>query len=232
MEITSHELEFEGRRAEVVMAIDVTERRRLDEQGIRHARQLEKAFMRTIEVVMNLSEMRDPYTVGHERQVAEIAVAIGAGLGMDAWRLEGLRAAGCVHDVGKIAVPSEILAKPSRLTPAEYELIKVHPRIGHDVLKGIDSPWPVAQVALQHHERLDGSGYPHGLANGEILLEARILAVADVVEAMAAHRPYRPGLGIESALAEIERGSGTLYDPQVAAECLSLFRTKGFSISS
>jgi len=186
--------------------------------------------MSTVQVATTLSEMRDPYTTGHERRVAEVSVAIGAELGFDERRLEGLRVAGYLHDIGKITIPSEILSKPGKLTPVEFQLIKGHAQASYDVLKDVEFPWPVAQVALQHHERLDGSGYPHGLKGEAILLEARIMAVADVVEAMSSHRPYRPGLGIDKALAEIERGRGSAYDPAVVDACLRLFRDRGYAI--
>ena len=176
---------------------------------------------------MTLSELRDPYTAGHERRVAQIAVALGAELGFDEKRQEGLRAAGHLHDVGKITIPAEILSKPGKLSSIEYQLVQGHAQAGYDVLKEVEFPWPVAQVALQHHERIDGSGYPQGLKGEQILLEARIMAVADVVEAMSSHRPYRPGLGIEAALAEIERGRGSVYDSAVADACFRLFREKG-----
>ncbi len=192
--------------------------------------QLETAFMSTVEVATTLSEMRDPYTTGHERRVADIAVAIGAAIGFDTGRLEGLRVAGLLHDVGKITVPAEILSKPSKLTSAEFMLVKDHARASYEVLKDVKFPWPVAEVALQHHERMDGSGYPRGLKGDEILLEARIMSVADVVEAMASHRPYRAGLGIDKALDEIERGRGTAYDAVIADACLTLFRKEGYAI--
>jgi HD-GYP domain-containing protein (c-di-GMP phosphodiesterase class II) len=174
--------------------------------------------------------MRDPYTAGHERRVAAIAVAIGAELGFDADQLEGLQVAGQLHDIGKITIPSEILSKPGRLSAIEFQLIQGHPQASYEVLKGVAFPWPVAQIVLQHHERVNGSGYPLGLRGGEILLKARIMAVADVVEAMSSHRPYRPGLGIDRALSEIEQGSGSLYDVVVASACLRLFRERGYQI--
>ncbi len=220
-----------------LVVVNITKRKRIEQslhaadQQIRaQMLQLEDAFMHTVEVAMKLSEMRDPYTAGHERRVAEIAVAFGTELGFDADRLEGLRVAGYLHDIGKIMIPAEILAKPTKLTPAEYELIKAHPGASFDALKGVEFRWPVAEVALQHHERLDGSGYPRGLKGDAILLEARILAVADVVEAMSLHRPYRAGLGIEAALAEVERGRGVSYDCAVVDACLRLFREKGYAI--
>ena len=186
--------------------------------------------MRTVEVATTISEMRDPYTAGHEKRVAEIAVAIGAEMGFDAKRLEGLRVAGHLHDIGKITIPSEILSKPGKLSETEFLLVKQHPQAGYEVLKNVGFPWPVAEVALLHHERIDGSGYPMGMKGDEIPIEARIMAVADVVESMASHRPYRPGLGIDKALGEIERGRGTSYDAVVADTCLRMFREKGYTI--
>jgi PAS domain S-box-containing protein len=209
---------------------DISEKKRAEEQIQRYVAQLESAFMSTVQVATAISEMRDPYTAGHERKVAQIAAAIGAELGFDARGQEGLKVAGYLHDIGKITIPSEILSKPGRLNPIEFQLIQGHPAGGYDVLKDVTFPWPVAAVALQHHERIDGSGYPQGLKGEAILLEARIIAVADVLEAMSSHRPYRPGLGIDKALAEIERGRGTLYDPVVTAACLKLFREKGYAI--
>lgn len=220
----------EGRPAIIGLMQDVSEKARADERIQRYLIQLETAFMSTVEVAMILSEMRDPYTGGHERRVGKIAAAIGAELGFDKRRQEGLHVAGYLHDVGKITIPAEILSKPGKLSPLEYQLIQGHPQASHDVLKGVEFPWPVAQVALQHHERMDGSGYPHALAGDEILFEARIMAVADVVEAMAGHRPYRPPLGLDRALAEIERGRGTAYDPAVADACLRLFRERHYKL--
>ncbi|MFY9316834.1 MAG: HD domain-containing phosphohydrolase [Burkholderiales bacterium] len=219
-----------GRPAMIGLMQDISEKKRAEDEIRQYVAKLESAFMRTVEVTMSLSDLRDPYTAGHERRVAEISVAIGAELGFDAHRQEGLRVAGYLHDVGKMAIPAEILAKPGKLSAVEFALVKGHAQVSYDILKNVEFPWPVAQVALQHHERLDGSGYPQGLKGDAILLEARILAVADVVEAMATHRPYRPGLGIEKALAEIERGRGSAYDPVVADTCLKLFRDKGYSI--
>lgn len=190
---------------------------------------LEGALNRTIEAVMKLSEIRDPYTVGHERSVATIATAIGKELQLNESQQKGLGVAGNLHDTGKIVVPSEILSYPKKLTTIQFEYLKQHTHSGYDILKGVQFPWPVALVALQHHERIDGSGYPQGLKGEEILLEARIMAVADVVEAMSSHRPYRPSLGIDAALEEIRNGSGILYDKEVSKACLSLFKNKEFT---
>jgi len=173
-------------------------------------------------------EMRDPYTAGHERRVAELACRMAERMGLDADRVEGLRVASTLHDLGKISVPSEILAKPGRLSDVEYEMIKMHPKTGRDVLKTVEFPWPVAEMVYQHHERMDGSGYPRGLKGDDLLVEARIMAVADVVEAMSSHRPYRSSRGVEAALDEIGAQSGTLYFPPAVDACLALFRDEGF----
>jgi len=221
---------YSGRPAIIGMLQDISEKRRAEAEIQRYVAQLETAFMSTVGVATALSEMRDPYTAGHERRVAEIAVAIGAEIAFDARRQEGLRVAGHLHDIGKITIPSEILSKPGRLSPIEFKLIQGHAQASYDILKDVEFPWPVAGVALQHHERVDGSGYPQGLKGEAILLEARIMAVADVVEAMSSHRPYRPGLGIDKALAEIERGCGSVYDAAIADACLKLFREKGYTV--
>ena len=181
--------------------------------------------------VANTMEMRDPYTAGHQRQVAQLAGAIAQEMGFSAERVEGMRVLGCLHDIGKIAIPAEILSKPGRLSPMEFTLIKDHPRVGYEIIKDIDFPFPLAEGILQHHERLNGSGYPQGISGSDIIPEARILGVADVVEAMASHRPYRRSLGIDQALEEISRNRGILYDPEVVDICLKLFNEKGFSFS-
>jgi response regulator RpfG family c-di-GMP phosphodiesterase len=210
---------------------DISDKKRAEEQIQRHLAQIEIAFMSTVKVVTTLGEMRDPYTAGHQRRVAEIAVAIGTDFGFDAQRLEGLRVAGFLHDVGKMKIPADILSKPGKLSPAEFQLVQGHAQASYDVLKEVEFPWPVAEVALQHHERVDGSGYPQGLKGDAIRIEARIIAVADVVEAMSSHRPYRPGFGIAAALAEIQRGRGSAYDPAVADTCIKLFREKDYQLS-
>lgn len=217
-----------GRPAVIGLLQDISEKKRDEEKIQRYIAQLQDAFMNTVEVAMNLSEMRDPYTAGHERRVAEIAVALSAELGFDTQRQQGMRVAGYLHDIGKITIPAEILSKPGKLSEIEYTLIKGHAQASYNVLKNVDFPWPVAQVALQHHERVDGSGYPQGLKGEGIIIEARILAVADVVEAMSSHRPYRPGLGIDAALSEIARGRGTLYDATVVDACMTLFKDKNY----
>lgn len=209
---------------------ELNARKEREEKISLYAKQLEDVFMKVVGVATTMSEMRDPYTVGHERRVSKIAVAIGQEMGLDEVTLEGIRIGANLHDLGKISIPAEILGKPGRLSNIEFEIIKAHPVAGYDILKDVGFPWPVDKIALQHHERLDGSGYPNGLQGNEILLEARIVAVADVVEAMHSHRPYRPGLGIESALNEIKRGRGTAFDPDVVDGCLRLFNEKNFKL--
>lgn len=189
---------------------------------------IRKTLDGTIIALSTVLEMRDPYTAGHQSRVACLAHAIGSELGLSEERCEGIRVAGLLHDIGKIVVPTEILCKPSRLTGYEFHFIKAHCQAGYDILKGIEFPWPVASAVIQHHERIDGSGYPFGLKGSEIIDEAIILAVADVIESMASHRPYRPALGIGQALDEISEKRGVLYAPEIVDVSLRLFKEKGF----
>lgn len=205
------------------------ERDRIAWQHEHHAEILQKSLEDALHAIAYTVEMRDPYTAGHERRVGTLAVAIAQEMGLAEEKIHGIHLAASVHDLGKIQIPAEILAKPGRLSDIEFMLIKTHPQAGYDILKDVEFPWPIADIVRQHHERLDGTGYPHGLSDGSILLESRIMAVADVVEAMASHRPYRAALGIEVALKEIERGKGSAYDPAVADACLKLFREGRFS---
>jgi putative nucleotidyltransferase with HDIG domain len=190
---------------------------------------LKKLMEETVNGLVSAVEKRDPYTAGHQRRVSLLASAIAKKMEMDKTKADGLRIAAIVHDIGKIYVPSEILSKPGKLTTAEFDLIKTHPMAGFEILSTINFPWPVAEIVLQHQERKDGSGYPKGLKDDEILIEAKIISVADVVEAIASHRPYRPSLGIEFALNEIASNKGVLYDEEVANACLELFENKEFS---
>jgi PAS domain S-box-containing protein len=196
-----------------------------------HLIKLKESLDSAIQAIAATLEMRDPYTAGHQRRVADLAVAIARKMGLGDEQIYGLHLAGIVHDLGKICIPAEILSRPGELKEVEYMLIKSHPQAGYDILKSIQFPWPIADTVLQHHERHDGSGYPNGLSGSQIIIEARILLVADVVEAMASHRPYRPGRGIADALAEIENNSGVLYDPQVVDACLSLFREESYVLN-
>ncbi|MDO9317817.1 MAG: MASE3 domain-containing protein [Gammaproteobacteria bacterium] len=220
----------DGQPATIVIVNDISERKRNEAQIAAYVLQLEGSMKGTLQAVSNMVELRDPYTAGHERRVGIIAEQIALQMGWSPERGETLELVGLVHDIGKIAVPSEILSKPSRLSPMEMELVKLHPQAGYDILKDVPFPVPVAEIIRQHHERMDGSGYPRGLKGDEIMPEARVLAVADVLESMSAHRPYRPALGIDVALAEIESGSGTLYDPEVVQATLRLIREQGYKL--
>ncbi|MFZ1980551.1 MAG: HD-GYP domain-containing protein, partial [Smithella sp.] len=191
---------------------------------------LRKAVGTTIGVLVSALEIRDPYTAGHQKRVADLARAIATEMEFPYDIIEGIRMAGSIHDIGKLSIPAEILTKPTKLTKIEFSLIKEHPQSGYEMLKDVESLWPLAQIVYQHHERMDGSGYPRNLKGDEILLDARIMAVADVVEAMASHRPYRPALGINAALEEIQMHRGILYDADVADACLRLFREKGYQL--
>jgi PAS domain S-box-containing protein/putative nucleotidyltransferase with HDIG domain len=230
VEFVSNSYDVEGTKVIQCNIRDISERKLAEGVTHRYHEQLKLALMNTVEVATIISEIRDPYTAGHEKRVAKIASAIGAELGLDEIRQEGLRVAGYLHDVGKIGIPAEILSKPGKISPIEFQLIQGHAQASYDVLHKMEWPWPVAEVALQHHERMDGSGYPQGLKGDAILLEARIMAVADVIEAMSSHRPYRPAIGIDKALAEIERGRGTKFDIPVVDACLRLFRAKAFEL--
>jgi len=212
----------------VVSLADISYRKKAEEERQQSAEQLLNALKATIESISRTAEMRDPYTSGHQKRVAQLAFAIAGEIGLPTDKAEGIRIAAVIHDIGKINVPAEILSRPGQLSPIEFGLIKLHPQVGFDILKNIEFPWPIAQIVIQHHERANGSGYPSGLSGEAIIIEARILAVADVVEAMASHRPYRPALGIDKALEEISRNKGTHYDADAADACVRLFREKSF----
>ena len=213
------------------LSVDVTAQVEAQDEVRRTAEQLRRTVEGAVLAMSHVVETRDPYTAGHERRVAELATAIGEEMGMDGAVLNGLRLGSLIHDIGKIAVPAEILAKPGRLSQVEFNLIKQHAQAGYEILSVIDFGRPVAEMVLQHHERLDGSGYPHGLGAADLLPEARVLAVADVVEAMSSHRPYRAALGTEAALAEIRDGAGTRYDAEVAAACLRVMEEQRFAFT-
>ena len=200
----------------------------LEQMVAERTSQLKEALDGIIQAIASIVEIRDPYTAGHQLRVARLAHSIARKMGLSEDQAEGVRIAGTIHDLGKIAVPAEILSKPGQITEVEFGLIKTHPQTGHDILQDMKFPWPLARIVLQHHERMNGSGYPQGLSGENTLLEARILAVADVVEAMATHRPYRPALGIDKALGEISKNKGILYDTDVVDVCLKVFAEKGF----
>jgi PAS domain S-box-containing protein/putative nucleotidyltransferase with HDIG domain len=208
---------------------DITERKLAEEKLTKSYESMKKTLNNAINTMVKIVEMRDPYTAGHQQKVAELATKIAGELKLDDTRIEQLRMASAIHDIGKMYIPSDILSKPGRLSEMEFSLIKTHAQNGYDIVRGMDFPGVVAQAVLQHHERLDGSGYPNQLKGEDTLLEAKILAVADVIEAMSSHRPYRPALGLDKALIEIEQNSGKLYDQSVVDVCTRLFREKSFS---
>ncbi|NQT79609.1 MAG: PAS domain S-box protein [Candidatus Aminicenantes bacterium] len=208
---------------EIGILRDITVRKKAEEELKKSLEKLQKTFEETINALVSALERRDPYTAGHQKRVTNMACAIAEEMGFSKDQITGLRLAGLIHDVGKIQIPIEILIKPTHLSEVEFVMIKMHPQVGYEILKSIEFPFPVAQIVLQHHERMDGSGYPEGISGEEILPEARVLAVADVVEAMSSHRPYRPALGISTALREITKYRGSLYDPEVVDTCWKLF---------
>jgi PAS domain S-box-containing protein/putative nucleotidyltransferase with HDIG domain len=215
----------------IAVVEDITQRQRAEIEVRQGLNKLRQALSGTVSALANTVEIKDPYTAGHQRRVAELACAIAQEIGLSRDHVEGMQVLSFLHDIGKIALPAEILSRPGKISTVEFNLIKSHPEVGYGILKDIEFPWPVAQAVLQHHERLDGSGYPAGLRGNAIIREAKILAVADVVEAMASHRPYRPSLGIEAALEEINKYKGNLFDSEAVGACLRLFREKGFSFS-
>ena len=210
-----------GTKKSVASLTDITDRKTYEGK-------LKKSIEDVIYTIGKITEVRDPYTSGHQLKVSKLSTAIAQEMKLPQDKIKGIRIASLVHDSGKISIPSEILSKPTKLSEIEYRLIKNHSQIGYDILKSIEFSWPIAQIVLQHHERLNGFGYPQGLKGDEILIEARILGVADVIEAMSSHRPYRPALGIDKALEEISKNKGILYDPEVVDVCLKLFKQKRF----
>ncbi|MBU1052361.1 MAG: PAS domain S-box protein [Proteobacteria bacterium] len=210
------------------LIVNIDEDKKFKESLKESLKRLQKATKGIIQTMALTIETRDPYTAGHQRRVAKLAEAIASEMNLPMQQIEGIGMAGSIHDIGKLSIPADILSKPTKLNELEYQLIKIHPEAGYNILKEIEFPWPVAQIILQHHERLDGSGYPNGLKGEDILMETRILSVADVVEAIASHRPYRPALGVGKALEEISGEKGILYDPAVVDACLKTFNEKGF----
>jgi len=214
---------------EVVAVVrDITPRKRVEGELKLSLKRLHETIESTLRAMAQILETRDPYTAGHQQRVATLTLAIGKEMNLSQDQVEGLHIAALIHDIGKIYVPAEILSRPTMLTESEFALLKTHPEVGYKILRNIEFKWPIAEIILQHHERLDGSGYPRGLKNGDIMLEARILAVADVVEAMQSHRPYRPTRGLKTTLEEISQNKGILYDSDVVDACLRLFNEKGF----
>jgi PAS domain S-box-containing protein len=230
-EIQASTFELQGRVHILAIIRDITERKKNEERLRQGNRELREAFQSSIRALSSAIEMRDPYTAGHQERVTRLSVAIAREMGLDDDKVEGIRIAGMVHDIGKLSIPAEILSKPTKLQPIEYSMIQSHPLSGFTILENIPFPWPIARIVLQHHERMDGSGYPNKLAGEAILIEARIIAVADVVEAMSSHRPYRPALEPQEAMKEIRGGKGTVYDPAVVDACIRVISRPDFSFN-
>lgn len=230
-ELNATVIEWNKKPATLNFLNDITERKMLEEERIESYSRIKKTLQATVQSIALLVETKDPYTAGHQQRVAQLAVAIAKEMGLTSDQQDFIYTASIIHDLGKVSVPSELLSKPTKLTEVEFNLIKTHSPSGYNILKDIDFPWPVADAVLQHHERMNGSGYPNHLQGDSILLEARILAIADVVEAISSHRPYRPSLGINFALDELSKNKGTLYDDNVVDACLKLFLEKNFAFS-
>jgi putative nucleotidyltransferase with HDIG domain len=222
------ETEWEGKTTYLASLRDITDRKSMQLRLQVSLDNLKEVMDGTIRAMALAVEMRDPYTSGHQHRVAQLAQAIAGEIRLPAEDIEGVYMAASIHDIGKISLPAEILSKPVKLTDIERQMIQAHSKVGYDILNGVDFSWPISQIVLQHHERMDGSGYPHGLGGKEILMGARIVGVADVVETMASHRPYRPSIGLDKALEEIFQNRGRLYDEKVVNACLVLFNEKGF----
>jgi PAS domain S-box-containing protein/putative nucleotidyltransferase with HDIG domain len=212
--------------------IDITDRKKAEEEREQSFKQLQKVFEEMITALVSAVEIRDLYTAGHQKRVTELASAIAEEMGLPRGQIDAIKMAGLVHDIGKIAIPTEILSKPSTLSDVEMDLVKTHSQVGYEILKPVEFPWPIAQIVLQHHERINGSGYPKGLKGNDILLEARVLSIADVVEAIATYRPYHETFGIDIALEEILKNKGELYDPKVVDVCVKLFKEKKFKFKN
>ncbi|MEW6187019.1 MAG: HD domain-containing phosphohydrolase [Thermodesulfobacteriota bacterium] len=224
-------LENKVRERTSALRAEISVRRQAEDELRNSLEALRKAIGATVQVMVAAVETKDPYTAGHQIRVADLSRAIATEMVFPKDKIEGIRLAGSIHDIGKLSIPAEILSKPTKLSETELALIKEHSWKGYEILKHVESPWPLAEIVYQHHERMNGSGYPRNLKGDEILMEARIMAVADVVESMSSYRPYRPALGIEAALKEIEENRGALYDEAVADACLRLFRIKGFKLA-
>jgi PAS domain S-box-containing protein/putative nucleotidyltransferase with HDIG domain len=231
VELNAALIQWKKKSATLNFLNDITERKLLDEERNENYKRIKETLDATVNSIAMIVEARDPYTTGHQMRVSLLARAIAKEMGLNEDHTNFIGTAAIIHDIGKISIPSEILSKPTELTALEFELIKIHPQSGYNILKDINFPWPVATVILQHHERMNGSGYPQKLTGEDILLESRILAIADVVEAISSHRPYRPKLGIQFALEEISQNRGILYDANVVDVCLKLFAEKNFSFS-
>ncbi|MCF7794661.1 MAG: response regulator [Candidatus Cloacimonetes bacterium] len=232
LDVSVVEIHWENEIAKLTTLRDITERKKAQLEVEKSAQKLQKLLEDLVNGLVSAIEMRDPYTAGHQRKVAELACAIGRKMNLSEDRVNGLRIASLVHDIGKIQIPAEILSKPGKLSDVEYEIMKSHAQAGYEILKGIDFPWPIAQTVLQHHVRMEGISYPDNIEYDEIILESKILSVADVVEAMSSHRPYRPARKIEDVLDEIRDNRGSKYDAEVVDACIKVFKEDNFSFSS
>lgn len=230
LELKVQERTAELRKTNEALLVEVNERKHAEGALQESYSKLHNALEGTINALASTLEKRDPYTAGHQQRVSNLACAIASEMGLSKDRINGIRLVGFIHDLGKIYVPAEILNKPGKLTEMESNLIRTHAKVGHDILEKVEFPWPIAQVIVQHHERMDGSGYPLGLTGEDILLEAKIIGVADAIEAIASHRPYRPALGLEKALKEVSEKRGILYAPEVVDACLRLFTERRYHL--
>jgi PAS domain S-box-containing protein/putative nucleotidyltransferase with HDIG domain len=217
-------------KSSIASLLDITEQRETSEKLARSYNRLKNTLDATIEMIGGIVETRDFYTAGHQKRVAKLSVKIAEEMKLSGERIEALRMAAAIHDLGKISTPAEILSKPGRISEAEFSIIKEHPRIGYNIIKMIDFPIPIAEIILQHHERINGSGYPDGLKGKDILLEAKVLAVADSVEAMISHRPYRPAMGLDKTIEELKKNKGKLYDRKVVDVCIKILKSEGFKL--
>lgn len=231
VELNATTIHWEEKPATLNFLNEITERKLLEEERIKGYNRMKQTLQATVNSIALIVETKDPYTTGHQQRVSQLSLEIAKEMNLSADRQDFVQTASIIHDIGKVSIPSEILSKPTKLTDLEFELIKTHSQLGYNILKNIDFPWPVANVILQHHERMNGTGYPEHLKGETILPEARILAVADVVEAISSHRPYRQALGVSFALNEISSNKGILYDPAVVDSCLKLFREKNYVLS-
>ena len=225
------ETEWEHKPAYLATLRDITFRKKIEDELKKSNIKLQKLMEETVNGLVSAMEMRDPYTAGHQKRVAELATKIAEEMGLNKDQVNGIRIASLIHDIGKIHVPSEILSKPGKLTEVEFAIVKSHSKAGYDILRTIEFPWPVAKTVLQHHEKLDGSSYPNGLTGDDIIIEAKILCVADVIEAMSTHRPYRPALSIEKALEEIIKNKSIKYDASAVDACVKIIREQNFSFA-